>query len=51
MGSVGSDSTGTSYKFGGKAMAIPVEVTNVEVKGVRRNDLKAWKATIPGGLH
>ena len=47
MGSVGSDSTGTSYKFGGKAMAIPVEVTNVIVTGVRRNDLKAWKATIP----
>lgn len=47
MGSVGSDSTGASYKFGGQAMAIPVEVTNVEVVGVRRNDGKAWKATIP----
>lgn len=47
MGSVGSDSTGASYKFGGQAMAIPVEVSDVVVTGVRRNDLKAWRATVP----
>ena len=47
MGSVGSDSTGASYKFGGQAMAIPVEVTNVVVTGIQTNGSKEWKATIP----
>jgi hypothetical protein len=47
MGSVGSDSTGSSYKFGGKALTVPTELANVVVEGVKLNSGKAWRATIP----
>lgn len=46
MGSIGSDSTGTSYKFGGAALTNAVEVTSVIALGVNRRDGKDWRATI-----
>jgi len=47
MGSVGSTSSGDSYKLGGQAMAAMVEVSNVIVTGVQKNSGKDFKATIP----
>ena len=47
MGSIGSTSSGDSYKLGGQAMAAMVEVDNVIVTGVQKNGGKDFKATIP----
>lgn len=47
IGSIGSDSTGTSYKFGGATLTTPTEVTSVIVVGVNKNSGKDFRATIP----
>jgi len=47
MGSIGADSSGASEKYGGAALDDIVEVENVVVKGVTRNDGKAMRVTIP----
>lgn len=47
MGSVGSTSSGDSYKLGGQALGTAVEVSNVIVTGVEKNSGKDFKATIP----
>ena len=45
-GSLGAVSTGDSYKIGGQALGAIIEVTNVIVTGVTRNDGKEFRATI-----
>lgn len=47
MGSIGADSSGASEKFGGATLGDVVEVDNVKVTGVLRQDGKAFEATIP----
>lgn len=47
MGSIGSDSSGDSYKLGGQALGNAVEVSNVVVTGVEKQSGKDFKATIP----
>lgn len=46
MGSVGSTSSGDSYKLGGRALSQAVEVTAVVVTGVQKNSGKDFRATI-----
>lgn len=46
MGSMGSTSSGDSYKLGGATMGAMVEVSNVIVTGVQKNSGKDFKATI-----
>lgn len=47
LGDVGADSTGSSEKFGGKALENVSEVTDVVLYGVERNDAKDVMVTIP----
>lgn len=47
MGSIGSVSSGDSYKLGGRALSTAVEVSNVIVTGVQKNGGKDFRATIP----
>ena len=46
MGSVGSDSSGDSYKFGGAALTNVTEVDNVIVTGITTLGSKEFRATI-----
>lgn len=46
MGSIGSNCSGDSYKFGGQALTDVVEVNNVIVTGIATVGNKAFKATI-----
>lgn len=46
MGSIGSTSSGDSYKLGGQTMSSMVEVSTVIITGVQKNSGKDFKATI-----
>lgn len=46
MGSIGSVSSGDSYKLGGRTLSTAVEVTNVIVTGAQKNSGKDFRATI-----
>ena len=47
LAELGADSSGSSYKFGGGSLGTPVELTNVILLGITRNDGKAVKVTLP----
>lgn len=46
VGSIGADSSGTSYKLGGASLGSISEISDVIVTGLTRNDGKEFKATI-----
>ncbi len=47
LAELGADSSGSSYKFGAGTLNTPVEVSNVILLGLTRNDSKAVKVTLP----
>jgi len=47
LAELGADSSGSSYKFGGGTLNNPVELSNVKLEGLTRNDNKPLRATIP----
>lgn len=46
IGTLGSDSSGNSYKIGGQAISGPVELTSVVLTGISTNGGKAMKVTL-----
>lgn len=47
LAELGADSSGSSYKFGGGVLNAPVELQNVTLLGLTRNDNKPVKITLP----
>ena len=47
LAELGADSSGSSYKFGGGTMGDLVELTNVILLGLTRNDGKPVRVTLP----